>query len=71
MPYALHLCMKLGKELVTLRKIFILYKSQGKYSDKLMAIYSSKGRAIEAKYFLLQVSKNTADYFIVERYVID
>jgi len=54
-----------------MKKVYILFKAQGKYSDKLMGLYSTKSRAIEAKHLLLQVSRNTADYFIVERYVID
>lgn len=52
-------------------KVFIVYKSLGKYSDKIMAIYATKAKAIEAKNFLLKISKNTADYFIVERYIVE
>lgn len=54
-----------------MKKVYILFKAQGKYSDKLMAIYSTKSRAIEAKHFLTTLDRNTADYFIVERYVVD
>ena len=52
-------------------KVYLLYKSQGQYSDKLLAIYQTKGQAIKAKFIAQEITKHNTDFYIIERYVIN